>query len=238
MDNDNDTDIGDRLRAAAWTPRARPDVTAIRRLAQRKVLAHRALGTAAGLVAVAGVIGALVVTADSNDDSTKVAAVDSSTTTEGTSTTEGTTTTTAEPTPTTETAAPTTTDPPPTTQAPQSYDFVVDLPIDTYDEERPLVAYVRDVMLHSDPAREGGCVWATDLETGETYSISWPDGYTARFVAVDGVEQPTEIRDASETGLARTGEPVRLTSGVGGQPSKCYVGGEVLASPWEVEPLG
>ena len=252
MDND-DNDIGDRLRAAAWTPRVGPDVAAMRRLAQRKVVAHRVLGAVAGIVAVAGVSGALVMTTDSTDDTTKVAAAESSTTAEGTPTTEGTSTTTEAPTtttevpapttteapPTTEVPAPTTTEAPPTTEAPQSYDFVIDLPIDTdtSDEARTQVGSVVDVMLHSDPDREGGCVWATDLETGATYSIIWYTGYTARFVAVDGIDQPTEIRDASESVLARTGEPVRLTSGRGGQLSKCYVGGEVLAYP-EVESLG
>ena len=238
MDND-DNDIGDRLRAAAWTPRVGPDVAAMRRLAQRKVVAHRVLGAVAGIVAVAGVSGALVMTTDSTDDTTKVAAAESSTTAEGTPTTEGTSTTTEAPTTTTEVPAPTTTEAPPTTEAPQSYDFVIDLPIDTdtSDEARTQVGSVVDVMLHSDPDREGGCVWATDLETGATYSIIWYTGYTARFVAVDGIDQPTEIRDASESVLARTGEPVRLTSGRGGQLSKCYVGGEVLAYP-EVESLG
>jgi hypothetical protein len=75
------------------------------------------------------------------------------------------------------------------------------------------------------------CVWAQDIATGALYSVAWDPGSTARFLAHNGQEHPTEIRDPNGHTIAHTGTPLRVLSAVDAGPvDKCAVSEHVITA--------
>lgn len=262
-DDHHSDPVVEQLRRHAPQPTRGPDIAAIRSRARRRARTRRALGTTAAIVVLAGLIAATVALtgADHNHEAVTAAgtgqepqqAPTTSPATEPATPTEPDNPQQPEqqapeqapenPTPPPQDHTPQ--EPPPAGTAPPappepepapapSYDFTVALPVDLWQGYRPDAAAFYDVVLVSDPHREGGCVWAQDIATGALYSVAWDPGSTARFIAHNGQEHPTEIRDPNGHTIAHTGTPLRVTSYVvAGPVDKCALSEHVITADGE-----